>query len=614
MECPTDIHHYNTLLQEDRVYTFLDGLDDRLDNIRSDVLQMRPFPSIEQAYAHVRREALRQAVMSAGDPDLTSGAVLTTKGLKLSPALSSSGAASSQHTGRPTVTPRSRTGGHTPLGTKCSYCGNQRHTSDNCFKKVSYPDWWYELQAKKKQALVGSNASTGKMAVVSAESHLSLIPHTTSQVAGPASDIGNVGSGLATSSCDGDRGAWLLDSGATDHMTFVATDFTTTSSSRHTSVANANGVVSPVTGAGSVSLSPSLQLSHTLLVPSLSHKLLSVSQVIAELNCVVLIYPTFCLLQDILTKEIIARDTNRGGLYYMEDVCVGHVFHLQGDGKERQIWLWHRRLGHPNFGYLKHLLPDLFPNKVLSDLKCNICIVAKSHRTSYLPSMNKSIIPFALVHSDVWGPSPIYTGSGIRWFVTFIDDCTRMTWLYLLKHKDDVFSVFEFFHAMIQTQFSAKLQVICSDNGGEYVNQRFLTYFNHHGLIHETSCPQTPQQNGVAEWKNRHILETARALLHRSHVPTRYWPDAVSTVVHLLNRLPSKVLHFKTPLQVLVSHASLPTTLMLPPRVFDCVAYVHLHQNQRTKLDPCALRCIFLGYDVHQKGYKCYNPLPAAYM
>jgi len=81
MECPADIHHYNTLLQEDQVYTFLDGIDDRLDHIRSDVLQMRPFPSIEQAYAHVHREALRQAVMSAEDTHTAYGAVLATKGL-----------------------------------------------------------------------------------------------------------------------------------------------------------------------------------------------------------------------------------------------------------------------------------------------------------------------------------------------------------------------------------------------------------------------------------------------------------------------------------------------------------------------------------------------------
>jgi hypothetical protein len=174
-----------------------------------------------------------------------------------------------------------------------------------CFKKIGYPDWWYELQGKKKKNYVGADTNTSTVAVMSREPHLSLVPQIKSRDANPVSEIGKMGSGLATSSGDGHHNAWLLDSAATDHMTFDATDFSTRSTPRHTCVENANGVVSPVTGAGTVSLSPSLQLSHTLLIPSLSHKLLYVGQVTEELNCVVLIYSHFCLLRDILTKEII---------------------------------------------------------------------------------------------------------------------------------------------------------------------------------------------------------------------------------------------------------------------------------------------------------------------
>jgi hypothetical protein len=130
---------------------------------------------------------------------------------------------------------------------------------------------------------------------------------------------------------------------------------------------------------------------------------------------------------------------------------------VQSDGREQQIQLWHRRLGHPNFSYLKHVFPELFSDMVVSELKCPTCIVAKSRCTSYLPSLNKSIAPFALVHSDVWGPYPISIVSGVRWFVIFVDDCTRMTWLYLMKNKDEVFPIFQSFHAMIHTQFSATL-------------------------------------------------------------------------------------------------------------------------------------------------------------
>ena len=112
----------------------------------------------------------------------------------------------------------------------------------------------------------------------------------------------------------------------------------------------------------------------------------------------------------------------------------------------------------------------------------------------------------------------------------------------------------------------------------------------------------------MAERKNRHILETARALLIGMNVPSHHWDDTVVTAVHLLNRMPSKVLQFKTPLQILSTHFSLPSILLIPPRIFGCVAFVHLHKNQRTKLDPCAVRCIFLGYATNKKGYRCYNP------
>ncbi|CAL9004132.1 unnamed protein product, partial [Prunus brigantina] len=115
----------------------------------------------------------------------------------------------------------------------------------------------------------------------------------------------------------------------------------------------------------------------------------------------------------------------------------------------------------------------------------------------YPLSTNKCTTPFTLIHSDVWGPSPITAPSGVRWFVTFIDDCTRMTWIYLMKNKNEVFSRFQSFHKQMKTQFNAQIQILRSDNGGEFVNHDFQTYFQQHGIIHEMTCPQTPQQNGA---------------------------------------------------------------------------------------------------------------------
>ena len=95
---------------------------------------------------------------------------------------------------------------------------------------------------------------------------------------------------------------------------------------------------------------------------------------------------------------------------------------------EREAWLWHRRLGHPSTGYLKVLSP-----KFSLDLNCETCSLAKSHRHSY--KLNNTLVdsPFYFIHSDVWGPSPVIGGQGLRYFLLFVDDCTRMTWVYFMK-------------------------------------------------------------------------------------------------------------------------------------------------------------------------------------
>ncbi|CAL9018441.1 unnamed protein product, partial [Prunus brigantina] len=279
-------------------------------------------------------------------------------------------------------------------GPDCAYCGDPRHTRETCFKLPGYPDWCATLK-DRGQRNTTSNGTGYEF-------------HTSDKI---------------------DSRSWIIDSGATDHMTFDPDDFLNTTQPRRTSIANANGVTYPVTEAGTVALSSSLSLSNTLLVSSLSTKLLLVSQLTEQLNCCVLIYPSFCLLQDIHTKEILGRGTKKGGLYYVDDFNPGvansvtHPF----DSKQKQIWLWHRRLGHPSFSYMKHLIPDLFSGFKDSDFTCDTCILAKSHRVPYPLSTNKCTTPFTLIHSDVWGPSPITAPSGVRWFVTFIDDCTRMT-------------------------------------------------------------------------------------------------------------------------------------------------------------------------------------------
>jgi len=127
--------------------------------------------------------------------------------------------------------------------------------------------------------------------------------------------------------------------------------------------------------------------------------------------------------------------------------------------------LWHRRLGHASFGYLQKLFPQLFLQLIVSDFKCDVCELAKSHRVSFLISMNKSPAPFMVIHFDVWGPANTPSLNGSRWFISFIDDHTRMTWICLMKSKSEVSSLFQQFHKMIATQYQSNIQVIRTNNG-----------------------------------------------------------------------------------------------------------------------------------------------------
>ncbi|XP_074573366.1 uncharacterized protein LOC141829748 [Curcuma longa] len=237
MECARDIQKYNFIVQEERVYIFLDGLDERFDNIRSDVLELKLFPTIEQAYAFVRREDTHKSVLTSETN--SNGAVMATKGIRAyQPHLVRNGSAAKSK--------------GQPEGGKCSHCGSTRHTRDVCFKLYGYPDWWHELQAKKKQEKENFVGNTGCVAVAVAEPHLSLIP-----IKDPSAldgDGGNSGQALyiskKSSTCE-----WIIDSGATDHMTFDSSDFSKITPPRRTYVTNANGVAHPVTGAGTDILS-----------------------------------------------------------------------------------------------------------------------------------------------------------------------------------------------------------------------------------------------------------------------------------------------------------------------------------------------------------------------
>ena len=310
--------------------------------------------------------------------------------------------------------------------------------------------------------------------------------------------------------------SWVIDSGATHHMTGNRGIFSSLQNVSHTPVRIADGSSCPVLGIGSISNSENLKLSSVLFVPKFPTSLCSVSQITKQNNCSVTFYPTHCVFHELGTNRVIGTGFESGGLYR-----ISPFSHPVANLCESTVREAHCRLGHPSTAVLRKMRPDLPLSSF--NFHCESCQLGKHTRRPYPPRVtNRVSCCFNLVHSDVWGPCPTKSTLGFQYFVSFIDDYSRTTWIYLMKSRSEVFSIFQEFNAYVQNQFNTTIKTFRSDNAKEYFSTEFSSYLKNHGIIHESSCAYTSQQNGVSERKNRHLLDVARTLLIQSRVPHRF--------------------------------------------------------------------------------------------
>lgn len=148
------------------------------------------------------------------------------------------------------------------------------------------------------------------------------------------------------------------------------------------------------------------------------------------------------------------------------------------------------------------------------------------------------------------------------------------------------------FCPMVRTQFDLLVQKVHSDNGSKFTNRPLQAYFRENGMLYKTSSVDTPQKNGHVEWKNRHILNVARALWFQASLPIEFWGKYVLATAYLINCTPAKLLEPKTPYEVLFGVKPNYDDI----KVFGCLYYAHNHERNRDKFDARATRCVFLGY------------------
>lgn len=185
--------------------------------------------------------------------------------------------------------------------------------------------------------------------------------------------------------------------------------------------------------------------------------------------------------------------------------------------------------------------------------------------------------------------------------MTIVDDYSRAVWTYLLLEKSEVQHVFKRFIAYADKQFSKPVRMVRSDNGTEFMV--LSSFFKDHGIVHQTSCVDTPQQNGRVERKHRHILNVSRSLLFQANLPVKFWGEAILTAAHLINRTPTALHKGRSPYELL--HGVKPDYKLL--RVFSSACYAHRRSRNKDKFGQRSRLCVFLGYPFGKKAWKVYD-------
>lgn len=320
------------------------------------------------------------------------------------------------------------------------------------------------------------------------------------------------------SSLHEDNKAWYIDSGCSNHMCEDKDIFVQIDTTINPKVRMGNGTVAEAKGKGTVAINTKSGVKYirdVLLVPDLKENLLSVGQLQEHGYCLVF-EDNMCRIFEKKNKnQAIAEvkmERNRNfPLIFNYNALKAEV--------EDQSWLWHKRYCHLNFQGLKLLkernMVDGLPELQNEKNPCEGCIMGKHHKMPYPKGRSwRARKRLELIHTDICGPMKTHSLGQQRYFIIFIDDFSRMTWIYFLKEKSEAFITFKRFKALVEKQSGCDIKCIRSDRGGEYTSKEFEEYCKDEGIWKQLTAGYSPQQNGVAERKNRTIVEMARSMMN----------------------------------------------------------------------------------------------------
>ncbi|CAA7049102.1 unnamed protein product [Microthlaspi erraticum] len=315
---------------------------------------------------------------------------------------------------------------------------------------------------------------------------------------------------------------WLLDSGATHHITSDLANL-----SLHQpytggeEVVVGNGSSLPITHTGSALFSSSsrpLHLNHILYVPAIRKNLISVYKLCNANQVSVQFFPSCFQVRDLKTGVPLLQGTTKNELYeWPIPKPFASTFFTATNNQKATTIDWHSRLGHPSFPILKHIISSFslpLSNSLSQSPICTDCCINKTHKFPFSESTITSSRPLQYLFSDVW-TSPIVSIDNYKYYLVIVDHYSRYVWFYPLKLKSQVRETFIRFTALVENKFQQRVGTLFSDNGGEFIALR--EFLASKGISHLTSPPHTPEHNGLAERRHRHIVETGLTLLTKHH-------------------------------------------------------------------------------------------------
>lgn len=301
------------------------------------------------------------------------------------------------------------------------------------------------------------------------------------------------------------------------------------------------------------------------------------------------------------------------GLYYLrerdETAHIASNLEALTTLKVRSDISWHRRLGHANVSDLreaerKGTIEGLKREELGDDNECDVCLKGKMTRKPFPKKSSRQSDLLDIIHSDVCGPMRIPSIGDARYYVEFIDDRSRWREVHFLKSKDEVLKVTKEYVTLVENQKGRSVKCFQTDNGGEYLGHQFDDYLTSRGITKRLTILYNPEQNGIAERKNRSLIETARCLLIQAGLPPRFWAETINAANHIRNRCPTRSLDGKTPYEVWTGTVSDVSYL----RDYGSRVYCLDRKPGKGKLESRCKEGILVGFSKESKGYRIWLP------